>query len=372
MKLDTAKERKMSWMLKTMVLVLGLGVSVAQAAPRAALFVQNRAGSALESRLDAFADLAGTRLTDAGFEVIRPQDVLARFAESRDAQSEQVLRRTVEELQTAKSEGTADEPLQAASALRLAQLMGADYLVFASLVSLGENQVQFQGYGVEQTTSATTLRVALRVLEGGAGAQLYGDTIAVSDTVAQNARLQVEAGDQVNALLDRGAVELAGRVSGSLAKIAAAKPAAPAAANVTVTATAEGATIEVDGVAVGSAPGAFQLCPGVHRMRVAKEGYATWEKSVNVFDGQTLNVALELSAEGLARKGEREEQARVDAIAREQSAADAQATTTMAGGRAQQASNSYIRLEGMPDSLTVGDTDGRNGNLINVIQQEGE
>ena len=361
----------MRQMLKPLMLGWLLAVPAAQAAPRAALFVQNQAGAALESKLDAFAELAGARLTAAGFEVIRPQDVLARFAESRDAQSEQALRQAVEALQTAKSEGTADEPLQAASALRLAQLTGADYLVFAALVSLGENQVQFQGYGVEQATSATTLRVALRVLEGAAGAQLYGDTIAVSETLAQNAHLQVEAGDQVNALLDRGAAELAGRVGGSLAKIEAAKPAEAALANVTVAATAEGATVEVDGVAVGSAPGAFQLRPGVHRMRVAKEGYATWEKSVNVFDGQTLNIAMELSAEGLARKGELEEQARVDAIAREQSAADAQATTTVAGGIGQQASNSYIRLEGMPDSLTVGGADGSDANVVNVIRQEG-
>ena len=348
-----------------------LGVSAAQAAPRAALFVQNRAGAALEGQLDAFNDLVSTRLTDAGFEVIRPQDVMDRFAESRDAQSQQVLRQAVEVLQTVKSEGTADEPTQAASALRLAQMMNADYLVFASLVSMGENRTSVQAYGQSQQQTVTTLRLALRVLEGGDGAQLYGDVIAVNEKTAQNANIQVQAGDQLNSLLDRGAVELAGRVQGSMAKIEAAKPAPQALANVTVNATAEGATVEVDGVAVGTAPGAFQLRPGVHRMRVVKEGYATWEKSVNVADGQTFNVAMEMSAEGLARKGELEEQARIDAIAREQSAADAQSKTTLAGGEAAQASNSYIRLEGMPQSLSIGDAEGgKDAHLINVIQQE--
>ena len=347
-----------------------VGVSAAQAGPRAALFLQNRAGANLEGHLDAFNELVSTRLTDAGFEVIRSQDVMDRFAESRDAQSQQVLRQVVEVLQTVKSEGSADEPTQAASALRLAQMMNADYLVFASLVSMGENTTSIQAYGQTQQQAVTTLRMALRVLEGGDGAQLYGDIIAVSEKIAQNANIQVQAGDQVNSLLDRGAVELAGRVQGSMAKIEAAKPAPKALANVTVTTTAEGATVEVDGVAVGSAPGAFQLRPGVHRMRVAKEGYATWEKSVNVVDGQTFNIAMELSAEGLARKGELEEQARIDAISREQSAADAQAKTTLAGGEASQASNSYIRLEGMPQSLSIGNTEGRDSSLINVIQQE--
>ena len=65
---------KMAW--KIMVLVAVLGASAAQAAPKAALFVQNRAGAQLEGQLDAFNDLVSTRLADAGIEVIRSQDVL--------------------------------------------------------------------------------------------------------------------------------------------------------------------------------------------------------------------------------------------------------------------------------------------------------
>jgi len=360
---------------KWMIVGLVLAATVAQAAPRAALFVQNRAGAELEPQLDVFNDMISTRLTDAGFEVIRSQDVLDRYAESRTAKEGELLRKSVEALQTAKSEGTADEPTQAASALRLAQLLNADYLVFASLVSLGENTKKVQAYGMAQEVATQNLRVALRVLEGGDGTQLYGDIIKVSDKIAQTPNMTIEAGDQLNSLLDQGAVELAGRVSGSIQEIEAATPAPVDLAKLTVNASTDGASVEVDGVAVGSTPGAFQVRPGVHRMRVTKEGYATWEKSVNVVDGQILNIAMEMSGSGIDRKGELEAQSRIDDIAREQSAADAQATTTLAGGEAQQASNSYIRLEGMPDSLSVGDLDGRNGRdntLINVIQKEGQ
>jgi len=349
---------KRSW--KTMVLVLAAGAMSAQAAPKAALFVQNRAGASMEAQLDAFNDLVGARLAEAGIEVIRSQDVLARFVESRDAESEQALRQGVEALQTAKAEGTVDGPSQEASALRLAQLMGADYLVFASLVSLGENQVNIQAYGMAQQQTVTTLRLALRVLEGGRGSQIHGDTVAVSEKIAQTANMQVQAGDLVNTLLDRGAAELAGRVRGSLAKIEAAASAEPALATVTLGVAPEGAAVEVDGVVVATAPGTFQVRPGVHEVRVTREGYATWEKSVAFADGQTLDVPMELSAAGLARKGELEAQA----IAREQGAADAQATVL-------QASNSYIRLEGMPgQSLSIGGEDNPGVDSINVIQQK--
>ena len=352
--------------LKTAVGILMLAAAAAQAAPTAALFVQNRAGAKLEAQLDAFNDLLGARLTDAGFEVIRYQDVLNRFTESRRAEDAQTVRQFVELVQTAKSEGTVDGPAPEASALRTAQLLEADFLVFASLISLGENRTSVQAYGTTQEATTTTLRLALRVLAGDTGAQIFGDVIVVSEKIAQNAFVQTAADDLLNTLLDRGATELAARVADRRAKIAAAAPAEPALAGVTVTASAPGAAVEVDGVVVGTAPGTFRIRPGVHEVRVTKEGYATWEKSVAFADGMELNVPLELSAAGLARKGELEAQT----IAREQSEADAFATKTVAGGVGQSASNSYIRLEGMPnESLTLGGENAA-GDSINVIQQQ--
>lgn len=352
---------------KTAVGILMLAAAAAQAAPQAALFVQNRAGAKLEAQLDAFNDLLGARLTDAGFEVVRYQDVLNRFTESRRTEDAQALRQFVELVQTAKSEGTVDGPAPEASALRTAQLLEADFLVFASLVSLGENRTSVQAYGTTQEATTTTLRLALRVLAGDTGAQIYGDVIVVSEKIAQNAFVQTAADDLLNTLLDRGATELAARVADRRAKIAAAAPAEPTLAGVAVTASAPGAAVEVDGVVIGTAPGTFRIRPGVHEVRVTKEGYATWEKSVAFADGMELNVPLELSAAGLARKGELEAQA----VAREQSEADAFATKTVAGGVGQAASNSYIRLEGMPnESLTLGGESGADANSINVIQQQ--
>lgn len=353
---------KMAW--KWTMLVVILSAVAATAAPRAALFVQNRGGAVLEEQLDAFNDLVSTHLTDAGFEIIRYQDVLDRFTESRAAESRQELRQGVEALQTLKSEGTVDGTSKEASALRTAQLMGADFLVFASLVSLGENKMKVTAYGTQQDITKTTLRVALRVLEGEQGTQIYGDTIVVSEKLRENEHLQMEMGDMLNELLDRGATELAAEVRDSAERIEAAKPGEPALATVTLNASAPGAAVELDGVVIGTAPGTFQVRPGPHELRVTKEGYATWEKSVTFQDGQTLEIPMEMSAVGLARKGELEEQERIDDIAREQSAADAQATIMTA-------SNNYIRLEGMPgESLTIGDTDGRSDGSVNVIQQQ--
>jgi len=57
----------------------------------------------------------------------------------------------------------------------------------------------------------------------------------------------------------------------------------------------------VDGIAVGSAPGEITVKPGLSKLRVTREGFKPWERTVNFMKGQKLTVALELSDAGYAR-----------------------------------------------------------------------
>ncbi len=344
-------------------LIMGLLVGFAAtgfAAPRAALFVQDRSQTPeLSGKLDAFADMIAARLADDGFELVRTDDTLS----SSVAASDPAIQQLVQVLQAVKSESTAGGPDESASALRLAQLMNTDYLVFASILTMGDNRVRNSSYGIEQESVVKVLRMGLRVLDGATGAQLYGDTVVATHQTRQNEFAQMLDGDQVNALLDQGAAELAQRAETAINRIAQQPVAAVQTVQVEITATPGNATVEVDGVVVGSTPGAFQLQPGVHTVRLTREGYATWERMVNITEGQTLAIPMELSAEGLARKGEAEAQQREDDIEREQSAADA----ALKHGQAGQASNSYIRLEGSPDVLSIGGGQNAHPDILNVI-----
>jgi hypothetical protein len=60
-------------------------------------------------------------------------------------------------------------------------------------------------------------------------------------------------------------------------------------------------SVEVDGVAVGSAPGKIELRPGLSKIRLTREGYQTWERTINAVEGQTLTIAMQMSPEGLSR-----------------------------------------------------------------------
>ena len=60
-------------------------------------------------------------------------------------------------------------------------------------------------------------------------------------------------------------------------------------------------TVELDGVAIGSAPGEFKAAPGLHKLRLSREDFQDWVKTVNIYNGQSLRVALNMSEAGYER-----------------------------------------------------------------------
>lgn len=213
------------------------------------------------------------------------------------------------------------------SALRLAQDLGADYLLVASLASYGTKTRNINTYGVQMLTAENTLRVSYKILDAAAAGSLIGDTVKVSNSQRQTANATEVNSDSINELLDEAAVKVADSLIGKKRSIAA--PAAPAKmATVTIECNAGDlfvpdvrigsdntvaiseakwkvqaldVTVEVNGTAVGSAPSTFQVRPGLSKLRLSRQGYRDWEKTVNLFDGQRLSVALTLDDSGYAR-----------------------------------------------------------------------
>lgn len=64
-----------------------------------------------------------------------------------------------------------------------------------------------------------------------------------------------------------------------------------------------GATVELDGVVIGSAPGEFQTTKGLHKIRVTRSWMTPYEATVNIQDGTSLDLALEMSDEGVRKWG---------------------------------------------------------------------
>jgi hypothetical protein len=62
-----------------------------------------------------------------------------------------------------------------------------------------------------------------------------------------------------------------------------------------------GVTVELDGAAVGSSPGAFKASPGMHQLRITRQWMQPWQRTVQIYEGAEFNIGLEFSTEGLAK-----------------------------------------------------------------------
>lgn len=218
------------------------------------------------------------------------------------------------------------------SALRLAQSLGADFILIPTITSYGTEKKSYTGNGISTVNVVHNLRVGYKIVEAGAGGEIKGSTVTVSKTIRQSDNLQVDDSDTINELLDDASAELADTIVQSASSLPATvakdkmvsfriacsmtdprqQPVLISAVSVSddgkLIATNPPAavqpldvTVELDGVAIGSSPGEFKAYPGLHKLRLSREGFDDWERTVNICDGQTLRVALQMSAAGYAR-----------------------------------------------------------------------
>ncbi|MDD5139913.1 MAG: PEGA domain-containing protein [Verrucomicrobiales bacterium] len=217
------------------------------------------------------------------------------------------------------------------SALRLAQNLGADYILIPAITSYGTERKAYNGSGIATVNTTHKLRVSYRIVEANEGGAVRGSTVLAEKNFRDSGDLKTDSSDVINELLDDAADQLAGAIAAS----AQALPTEVAKANMVsfhvacsmtdprqqpimvsaigvsadnklvtsqpVPVQAMDVTVEVDGVAIGSAPGDFKSRPGLHKLSLSREGFDTWSRTVNIYDGQKLNVALQMSASGYAR-----------------------------------------------------------------------
>jgi hypothetical protein len=338
---------------------------------RAAIFVQNNAGPMLDESIDTFRDLLTARIAEKGFSVLDSHDIIASFQETKRSADpvDTAIEAVSKVVQAAKSESSVEQVLTGASALRVAQMLQADYLIVATLASVGTERRKFNGDGTlyksSNEVSIRTLRASIRVLEGNQGGTVYGDSVTVREKVGGPFRLEVETDGLNDTLIDNAAGIIAENISKKVQRIRDVKVDTLPIADLTVTSNVDGSTVEIDGAVVGTAPGPFAIKPGLHQIAVSKEWYTTWRRTINVVPNQVVNVSLQRSAEGEARyaeslRTEREDQiARKKAeaeiaVAKEQSEAAAYAIKQVSDGEKEFRKNSHTQIEGSVDNLSVG------------------
>jgi len=149
----------------------------------AAIFVQNRASADFQKSVDTLNDLITTKLTEKGFSIKDQNVVASAFKESRDDQdpTRSAQKLEADNMAVTKTEATVENVLTSASALRIAQMINADYLIIATINSAGHETGKYtdrgNAPGADMEATIYTLRIALKIMEGRQGGTVYGDVV---------------------------------------------------------------------------------------------------------------------------------------------------------------------------------------------------
>ena len=293
----------------------------------AAIFVFNRAGNKGDPLRQPLEDMATTQIAGLGWKVI-----------SRELTTK-ALREYPDPLKAKGQDSFPGASLDAVlsnntSALRLAQNLGARYLLSVAVTSLTQRNQTITAYGNKIAQTIKTLRISYRLAEGAQGQTLISDTVTTSHTQRQT-EFEVTIADSETPLqlLAEACAKMRESIQSKLAiqadsfaqQNAASVDARPTFEIVPIVnginipdvivdqsgnattgtksypVSASGVTVELDGVVIGTAPGAFKTNAGIHKMRLSRQGLKDWERTVNIFDGQKLSVAMELDNQGHQR-----------------------------------------------------------------------
>jgi len=295
---------------------------------KAVLVVQNHAQDEYRDFLSGMADLLTTELSNRNFQIINPANVAG------------VTQNTT----------PAGEVMPASAANRLAQTLGADYLITASL-----RRITARKRGADPATAITKLNMSLslNLANGQDGATIGGETVTVSSPQLTPAGLANNTEDILHDMLEEAVVTGADWLS---TRVASRIPAqAPAVNQVAVqfSCNMPGADIQIDGVSYGTVPATLRVAPGLHNVVVSYPFCVPFARQAMLNDGQAFQVELELDAAGLARWKDQEMFTTIVQRIKESGATDDYVRKVLADGNAKYLSESHFRWDGALQTLTV-------------------
>lgn len=175
------------------------------------------------------------------------------------------------------------------TAIQIGRLLGAEYIITGSIVSYGQREAVFNGYGIQTRKTITEMTTSVKVLNVTSGkieaASLFSDTVEQGDT----GYLKTYDDNLTRTLLTR---VLRSAVN-QLVETMAPEKESTETVRVTFLSTPEGADVEINGVYYGSTPLTLQLNPGIHQVTISLAAYNPWAKKINAYDGLEVKATLE-------------------------------------------------------------------------------
>jgi curli biogenesis system outer membrane secretion channel CsgG len=295
--------------------------------PTAAIFVRNRDKDIEDSHVMALEDYLVAELDGACFTTISREDVeiaVAKFAgEGANAGTGAID--PVKDLDKLLSDN--------ASALSLAQSMGADYVLVASLtdLSIDRRGLTDPARGVKSEVESFRLDVTYRILGRAEGRVVASGPAGANDSVRQTPELKVER-EVVSDLVRTSAAKLAAAMKKRCEKTALPAPDALVRIPLEIQATTSDFAVpeivkddkgqwtisagrfrlepseflvKIDGRLVGSTPAPIEVVKGLRKIEVSRPDYETYSATINVQPGiGAIKIPMKMTDAGLARVAE--------------------------------------------------------------------
>ena len=301
------------------------GAASAQAIPQrysAAIFVKNRPADVSPEKVMVLEDYIAAQVDKFCFTTVSREDTLnavARFATAGANVGTNID--PAKDLDRILSDET--------SALRLAQQMGVDYILIASITAYINDRLQTEAYGATTDIRSAQLDVTYRLLGRVQGQVITSDSVTATEKVRQSPNLKQER-DLIDVVIRRCAQEIGESVGKRCSEATVTAPSTlPAEVPFRIVCTMQDMTIpgvvtdaatgryvvsgvnwnllptnaavEIDGLVVGNAPEMLNVFPGLHKVSITCEGFRPWNRTINVRPGMSLSVPLQLTDEGLIR-----------------------------------------------------------------------
>lgn len=278
--------------------------------PKIAIFVKNQSKvPGMDDMVDGVRDRISAELAGAGLSVMDQAEIASGFNRFKVTTAEERA-------------GLIDGVFTGGSTVRVAQMLGADYVMTASIISIDRASLTVSG----KQMISFALRMTVKVSEAVQGSSVYGDNWARKYPVTAENAAGTDASFYYNDLLDAWAKETGEKIAEKSKTWRRVEAAPVQLVSFTVSTTIDelinglesgvrapntlldemrhvvgGATVQIDGAAVGSCPGTFQIAPGMHQMKVSRQWMKDWQQTVNIQNGSSFKIGLELSAAGMQK-----------------------------------------------------------------------
>ena len=273
--------------------------------PVMAIFVKNHTKTVgMDDQVDGIRDRLAAEVSGLDFTVLDSAEIGAAFNRYKITTAEERA-------------GLIAGLFTGGSATRVAQMLGADYILTASIIGAS----QMNRFAGDRAVTIYTLRMATKVLDATTGGSVYGKNWSNKQPVPQGNG--DDAMGHYDDLIDMWVQDMGADLAAARPRWRAPTADSGALASFTVRTTlddifaplattvdaskpvqdelrvvAGGISVAIDGAVVGSSGGTFRARPGLHQMTVSRQWMTPWTQTVNISEGAVFNVALELSDEG--------------------------------------------------------------------------